>query len=297
MIVAVETEEQIAEFLAIRSAVDPENRMTREGFDEEHAKPARIDVLLYDDGVPVGCAFATFLWSDPSTETAYLSIRTLAEHRRPGHGTTLLRHCSDHFQQRGCTSLYAVTAATTSDMLGFLGRHGFVEVGRMQDVELELADADPSVEVPAGIELVPLTEEHEEGAYAVALKADADIPAPVPMVTGDIERWRGRNLGPLVERELSFVALADGRVVGFAILGREVPGVLAHYMTGILRDYRGRGIAQALKSRQIAAARAAGWKLLRTQNDLGNAPMRAVNERLGYRSRLEWVHLRGPVLG
>jgi hypothetical protein len=32
---------------------------------------------------------------------------------------------------------------------------------------------------------------------------------------------------------------------------------------------------------QIAAAKEAGLKVLRTTNDLGNAPMRRVNEKLG----------------
>jgi hypothetical protein len=53
-------------------------------------------------------------------------------------------------------------------------------------------------------------------------------------------------------------------------------------MTGVARSERGRGIALALKEAQIAGAKAAGWKRLRTQNDLANAPMRRVNEKLGY---------------
>ena len=57
----------------------------------------------------------------------------------------------------------------------------------------------------------------------------------------------------------------------------------------------GRGIATALKQAQIAAARAAGVRYLRTQNDLANAAMRRVNERLGYERRFEWVHLGGPL--
>ena len=57
-----------------------------------------------------------------------------------------------------------------------------------------------------------------------------------------------------------------------------------------------RGVALALKQSQIAAAKAAGYERLRTQNDLGNAPMRRVNEKLGYRSRLEWVHFAGPLV-
>jgi hypothetical protein len=35
--------------------------------------------------------------------------------------------------------------------------------------------------------------------------------------------------------------------------------------------------------------------VLRAQNDLGNAAMRRVNEKLGYRPRLEWLHLAGPL--
>ncbi len=34
---------------------------------------------------------------------------------------------------------------------------------------------------------------------------------------------------------------------------------------------------------------------LRTQNDLANAVMRRVNEKLGYRPRLESIHLAVPL--
>jgi mycothiol synthase len=289
-------ESEIEAFLAIREAVDPAHPMTREGWDAEQKIAGRIDVLCFDGETPVGCAFGSHMYGDPSSPIGYISVRVLEEHRRRGHGTALLRHCSEHVRGFGGSSLYGVTASTTTDMLGFFAHHGLSEVGRMQDVELELADADTSFAVPAGIEIVPLTEELDAGAHAVALEADADIPAASPIVTGDLARWRERNLDELAERELSFVALAGGEVVGFAIVGRAGPGVLEHYMTGIRRDVRGRGIAQALKRAQIAAAKEAGYERLRTQNDLANAPMRAVNERLGYRARLEWVHFQGPLL-
>jgi RimJ/RimL family protein N-acetyltransferase len=67
-------------------------------------------------------------------------------------------------------------------------------------------------------------------------------------------------------------------------------------MTGVSRRARGRGIARALKLAQIRAAQAAGFRQLRTQNDVANAPMRRVNQRLGYRVRLAWIHLGGPLL-
>lgn len=296
MIRQVETEAEIEAFLAIRAAVDPANPMTRESWDAERATAGRLDVIAWRGDAAVGCGFAERMYGDPVSAIGWVSVRVLEQHRRRGYGTALLRHVSEHVRGFGGTSLYAGTVSTATDLLAFLGHHGFAEAGRMQDVELVLADVDVAVAPPPGVEIVPLTDDLDAGAHAVALEADADVPCATPVVTGDIARWRERNLDALAERELSFVALAGGEVVGYAILGRAVPGVLEHYMTGIRRDFRGRGIAQALKRTQIAAAKQAGYERLRTQNDLANAPMRAVNERLGYQARLEWVQFAGPLV-
>ena len=167
----------------------------------------------------------------------------------------------------------------------------------MEDVELELAGCDVVPEVPAGVEIVSLSPDLEAATHAVALEADADIPAATPISTGPLERWRERSLGPLALRELTFAAVAGGEVVGYAIAGRCVPGVAEHWMTGVRRDWRGRGIATALKQSQIAAAQEAGLERLRAQNDVANTAMRRVNERLGYEPRLTWIHLSGPFPG
>jgi GNAT superfamily N-acetyltransferase len=150
--------------------------------------------------------------------------------------------------------------------------------------------------VPAGIEIAVAGDEHERGMYRTALEADADIPSSEPIRTGTFEQWRERHFTGRVLRDLSFVALQDGTVVGYAILGRHDDDTAAHWMTGVARRSRGRGVAQALKQAQMAAAKDAGWKSLCTLNDLGNAPMRRVNEKLGYERKTEWVHLGGPLL-
>jgi GNAT superfamily N-acetyltransferase len=53
--------------------------------------------------------------------------------------------------------------------------------------------------------------------------------------------------------------------------------------TGVLRDYRGRGLAQALKLQTILLARREGMHYIRTHNDSNNAPMLAINRKLGYK--------------
>ncbi len=53
-------------------------------------------------------------------------------------------------------------------------------------------------------------------------------------------------------------------------------------MTGVRREYRGRGIALALKLLAIRFARSVGAQEITTSNDSLNAPMLAVNRKLGY---------------
>ena len=53
--------------------------------------------------------------------------------------------------------------------------------------------------------------------------------------------------------------------------------------TGVLREYRGHGLAQALKLQTIRLARKEGMHYIRTHNDSKNAPMLAINRKLGYR--------------
>jgi RimJ/RimL family protein N-acetyltransferase len=50
----------------------------------------------------------------------------------------------------------------------------------------------------------------------------------------------------------------------------------------VLRAYRGRSLALALKLRGIAYARSRGMAEIQTVNDMANAPMLALNRKLGF---------------
>lgn len=53
-------------------------------------------------------------------------------------------------------------------------------------------------------------------------------------------------------------------------------------MTGVRRDRRGRGLAYAVKLDSLRQARELGLDTMLTANDLENAPMLAVNRKLGF---------------
>lgn len=80
-----------------------------------------------------------------------------------------------------------------------------------------------------------------------------------------------------------FILAVDGEEwVGLSMIVNENDDTFYHSMTGVVRSYRGKGIASALKVRAIEYALAHGASGIRAHNDSTNAPMLAVNEKLGY---------------
>jgi mycothiol synthase len=293
----VETDADIDTYLDVRNRVHPARVMPREALLDLRDQLDSLDLIAEVDGVPVGAGSIGKFGGAPDSDLAYLTLRVLREARRHGVGTALDRRASEHARVLGKHQCTASVRYDDADSLAYFAARGFAEVGRMQDVRLDLSTVASEPQVPEGVEIVAaLTTELKQGAYTVALEADADIPTGVPIESGTFDRWQEWHFGSRTISELSFVAIENGRVIGYAILGRHTDEAAQHWMTGVARAARGRGVALALKQAQIAGARAAGWRYLDTQNDLANAPMRRVNEKLGYVRKFEWVHLTGPLL-
>jgi mycothiol synthase len=290
-------DDEVDVYLDVRNRVNPDTPIQRDVFVDDRQRAGHLDLLAELDGAPVGVSSVGIYGGAPDSDAAFVTLKVLPEHRRLGVGTALHYDASEHAREAlGKSRFFCVVRHDDADSLAYYTAHGYEEVGRMQDAFLELATAHVEPTVPDGIEIVPLAAERDRATYEVALEADADIPTGEPHTSGSFEHWYERNLGAFVNRDLSFVALEHGQVVAYAILQRLDDDTAEHAMTGVARAARGRGIASALKQAQVAAAKQAGLSFLRTQNDLGNAPMRRINDKLGYVPRFEWVHLTGPLL-
>jgi GNAT superfamily N-acetyltransferase len=131
-------------------------------------------------------------------------------------------------------------------------------------------------------------------AYDVDIETTADMPTTEPFEGMAYEEWEEHVLRhPLLAPAGSFVALVDGEAAALSLLTADPEsGRAMSWMTGTRRAYRGRGLALAVKLASIQWAAANGITRMLTLNDATNAPMLAVNRRLGYESigrRLEWL--------
>ena len=139
------------------------------------------------------------------------------DERRRGTGTALLRELVTHLDGLGFAVVSSHVDGADAGSLAFAHRFGFEEVDRqVEQVRVVGDEARPAP--PDGVELVSVAERPEllAEAYDLAVEGYADMATSTP-VTVALEDW-------LVEEATlpggSFVALADGEVVGFSGLCR-----------------------------------------------------------------------------
>lgn len=303
---AVTTDADLEVLARIVNATTPEDPTD---LDEIHwsdvTYPGSTRFVAELDGRVVGAATVGRIYMYPPEHPALWGfIGVLPEARRQGIGERLLCEISNAARAAGKSALHIACNEDRPEGIEFLVHRGFTELERSKSVKLDLGGLPvPIVEAPPGIELTTLAARPDlvAGVHQVALEAFDDIPGgDEPMAVGDIAEFRARDVDrALIPKDAFFAALdgGSGRVVGYASL-MLLPGSTTrayHDMTAVLRSYRGRGIARALKLATIAWAIEHGLTVLETGNDEANAPMRALNARLGYRPMADEIAMRGPL--
>lgn len=299
------TAEDLAHVARIVSRVSPDNPTTVEEMawaDREYPGGQRYVAWL--DGEPAGAGGAGRVYMYPPDFPAlWGNISVLEAHRGQGVGTAILAALSDLARGADKTQLMGRTTSDRPAAIAFLEHRGFAERERMKVVKLDLAGIEaPAVTAPDGVTLSSL-EAHPElvlGVYEVAQEALPDIPGDGPIAPLTFEEFRVRDVDrPNIPVGAFAIALDDAteRVVGYANL-MLVPGrvnVAWHGMTAVARAWRGRGLASALKRATIAWAVEHGLESLEGANDIENAPMRAINARLGYQPEPDEIVFIGPL--
>ncbi|MCS0638452.1 GNAT family N-acetyltransferase [Streptomyces sp. LP05-1] len=124
------------------------------------------------------------------------------------------------------------------------------------------------------------TPEHRRALYELNGECSADIP----------ERGEFFSFEEYVERRFAVASYAPGGVVialdGDRWIGMAATsvhdGFLFNEMTGVRRDYRGRGVATAMKTFAMGFARERGARRITTLHHPANTGVIVMNQRLGF---------------
>jgi mycothiol synthase len=232
-----------------------------------------------------------------------MGLMVHADWRKRGIGGYLLRVILAALQSMPVATLQSRAWDDQTDSLQFLRRRGFVETHRMVELHLNLSEADltPLAELPhgltaQGIEFTTLRQEGQDEQFwtkltdlqqaAVIGWPDPDPDGIMTIPTGDEVRrmfnsWQTTS-------DTFFLAKADGVFIGYTALGPDhsAPEAIGTGPTAVRPEYRGRGVATALKTLALTHARQQGWRTAVTRS--ASPAMIRVNEKLGFqRGRAE----------
>lgn len=247
-------------------------------------------------------------WSfHPDKYHAYVAVRP--EVQRRGVGTVAMTYLLQRLRERGATRTKSWAREDHGHAVAFLHRFGFEEHGRAFESRLPVAAVDLAPFAgyvrraeDAGAVITTLRDElrRDPGCLAAVYQSHCalDISAPAhdpdPPTPPRFARWVEDEVrSPRALLDAYFLAKMGDLFVGESALHRSdaEPGVLRQHLTAVLPEYRGLGIATALKVRTVEYAQIMGYREIRTMNSSRNAPMLAINAKLGFVRRPAWIDL------
>ena len=289
------TLDDIPRAAALRQRAWPESIVTEEGMRHWIAGvPARAELALFaweDDRELRGWATAARNWWSSDPNGGMLAITVDRSHRGEGIGTALAETADEHLGRLGVRT----TRAGSLDEPGaraLASRRGFEEIAAATVSGVDPRTVEPRP-IPAGVELVPFADiDDPRPVHELDLELSRDIPNE-DYDAIELEEWKATFWkSPLIDDDASLVALVDGQLAGLTMIRIDRPsGRAQNNLCGVRRPYRSRGLALLLKSHSLRRAAELGATIALTDNDETNAPMLAVNKRLGYgpfARRLEW---------
>jgi mycothiol synthase len=228
-----------------------------------------------------------------------LKIRVLPEHRNRGIGAELLQANLNHLESLGARELIGNTTDQEPDALRFLEKHNFVEEWRRIEWRLRPSGIDLSglkdLETRArqlGVQVFTYAQfEHDplraRKLYDLEVALNPDIPYGQVSTIPTFEQYLLQELeSPEFFADATFLAVHKGRFIGLSSL-TKAGEYLVIGMTGVLREFRGQGLATLLKMNGIRYALEHENQEIRTFNDHVNTAMLEMNAKLGFS--------RGPV--
>jgi GNAT superfamily N-acetyltransferase len=221
--------------------------------------------------------------------------------RGRGAGAALLARLYEEATARGAVALNARARADQDAGLRFLRKAGFEEVHRMCGMLLHLAGLDLSPFYPIterlraeGVAFGTLAEEQRRGAgwlerlHEVYTSARPGWPNPDPT-------WSESAMPPEHFARLADSSVKDPQRLWLAEAGGRLVGFCGDFGTGVRPDFRGRGIATALKVLYVEHARRRGVQVVHSSS--ANPALLAINRRLGYRPWYTEVRFVKPLVG
>ena len=293
MIRPVDPDRDTPDVVELIHEVFPATTTTVESWRQQFASiPARArhaGWVAVAEGRVVGHAEASLNWFS-ETRTAFADVSIKRAFRRRGIGSRLWELADAHLGEVAPSRVLTMFTENP-EAVRFARTRGFAETRAAWLSYVDPRTVDLAPLDSADVQLVPLSELDPREVYEVDVAITADVPMTDELTDIRYDEWLETIWRrPTMALDGSFAAMVDRRAVSLTMLAANLEvGRAFNEHTGTLPGYRRRGLARLVKLASLRWAAANGITAVWTTNDETNAPMLAVNRRLGYEPLLRRV--------
>ena len=304
------TENDYDGIVALRNSLYPKHlktvKMVRH-HDKTHREKIKEKRFVFEeDGNIIVCAgYSQFIDAyHPQKFIIYIHVK--CDHINKGYGGASFNFLIKQLEQFDPIKITSEVNEIHPRGVSFLKERGFTVSMKEQESQLDLTSYKPEkyqkeIErvTDQGYRIITLSQFRNEDKKAdykcwqFERVVAPDMPWTDPITVPEYDHYKEYLLAhPRFNPDSWFIVLDDKTIVGLNNLWKtSMKKIIGTGLTGVLRNYRRKGIATALKHTNLAWAKNQNYESIRTNNVDSNKGMLSINLKIGFKFMPAWLVL------